>query len=99
MLALDFCAELVTTFLGALHVGAIPCIFPSLLPRLDPNAYLDRLNQTASRLSPKAIVFDSRGHEPLLSGSDLPVLDLAHIPKGNASADPAARRGHIRMCY
>jgi acyl-CoA synthetase (AMP-forming)/AMP-acid ligase II len=67
LLVLNHGAELVSTFLGAIALGALPCIVPSLLPSLDPGAYRQRLAGIVERLRPVAMVVGdpAGGGEPV----------------------------------
>jgi acyl-CoA synthetase (AMP-forming)/AMP-acid ligase II len=56
ILTLDHGPDLVTLFLGAIYAGVIPCIFPSLTPKLDRAAYRRRLASAVDRVAPVAIV-------------------------------------------
>jgi acyl-CoA synthetase (AMP-forming)/AMP-acid ligase II len=58
LIAVDHGVRQIELFLGALHVGATPCLFPALAPRLDPAGFAARLANAVARLQPRFVVSD-----------------------------------------
>lgn len=56
LLAVEDGIDTIAAFLGAMWCGAIPCIFPSYAPKLDPRAYKLRLQNAVSRIQPSLVV-------------------------------------------
>jgi len=85
----------VEAVLGALYCGAVPCMYPALLPGADPVGHIGRLESAAARVRARWIVGDT--HETLPSGrtvlaSDtVPVaaLDATRAVAGAKSSDIA----------
>jgi fatty-acyl-CoA synthase len=59
LLALEQRPKLVTLFLGAIAIGAIPCIFPSPTLDFDPVAYAERLLNATAKLGPSAVIVEN----------------------------------------
>jgi fatty-acyl-CoA synthase len=82
LLAMDHGADLIALFLGAMHAGAAPCIFPSFTPKLDRAAYEQRLRHAVGQLSPALIV---TAVEALTA--DAPAIDASSRPASRHHAD------------
>jgi fatty-acyl-CoA synthase len=92
MLAPDHGADLVALVLGAMHAGAVPCIFPALAPKLDAAAYARRLRHAVEQLAP-ALIVSRRGfaihRDDAVSGFD--IADVESLNDDAADADAACR--------
>jgi acyl-CoA synthetase (AMP-forming)/AMP-acid ligase II len=90
LLALDQDIDLVALFLGAIAIGAQPCLFPSFTPKLDSEAYTRRLAGVASRLEPRLVLVPSaaRLNDP---GAPARGIDLATLSVDATAADGSDR--------
>jgi acyl-CoA synthetase (AMP-forming)/AMP-acid ligase II len=100
LLTLDHGADLITLFLGAIHIGAVPCIFPSLTPKLDAAAYRQRLANVVEQIAPAMIVAPPGGPA---AGAGAPlgvdVVDSTSLVAGGDRSDAPGRgaaHGHDR---
>jgi len=59
LVILPHCGDLMTSFLGAMWLGAIPAFLPSLTPKLDPQRYYRTLSALLDTTEPRAIVTTS----------------------------------------
>jgi len=90
LLALEQRADLLTSFLGAMLIGAIPCIFPSPTLDFDPTAYAERLRNATSKIEPKAVIVESYS-----MGSTPPrgyrIIEMDEIESAASAAGDAPR--------
>jgi acyl-CoA synthetase (AMP-forming)/AMP-acid ligase II len=56
ILVLQHSQELLTTFWGAMLIGAIPSIFPFLTEKLDPDIYMERVHALVAHADARAII-------------------------------------------
>jgi len=96
LLALEQRADLLTTFLGAMSIGAIPCIFPSPTLDFDPTAYAERLRNATSKIEPKAVIVERESALVTSAGGyrviEWPEVDSA-VP--GAAAPPSGARDDV----
>lgn len=73
--------ELVATFLGAMHAGAIPTIFPYLTARSSATVYQGRVQEMVRQTSPRAVLTASSLSDQwrrVLNDVGCPVITLGH---------------------
>lgn len=88
LLAVDHGVEQVSLFLGAIAIGAIPCIFPCNTPKLDLDAYLERLTGAAQKIRPALLVVQQSAAKAVPPSSvDVAVLDITALQATAASED------------
>jgi acyl-CoA synthetase (AMP-forming)/AMP-acid ligase II len=56
ILVMQHSQELLTTFWGAMHIGAIPSIFPFLTEKLDPQIYMERVRALVAQANARAVI-------------------------------------------
>lgn len=85
--------QLLTTFWGALCIGAIPSIFPFLTEKLDPDIYWERVQKLVAHSEARAVITFPEFVEPLedllvdvdcrvVSAADLAVSETVPIADG-----------------
>lgn len=92
LLAVDHGIAQIVLFLGALHVGATPCLFPALAPKLDPSGFADRLANAVARLDPAAIVSDQHGFAPETRARSIDSVELMAGAPGSSIPSPSLDR-------
>ena len=92
LIAVDHGVRQIELFLGALHAGATPCLFPALAPRLDPAAFADRLANAAERLQPRVVVSDRAGFLERRVGHSIDAAALFDQPAPEGSPRRDASR-------
>jgi acyl-CoA synthetase (AMP-forming)/AMP-acid ligase II len=80
--------ESIYAFWGALLIGAIPSMFPTLTEKLDPQVYMRNMNELVAR-SGVRLIFTSDEFAPVMADTaDCPVIgstELAHLAADNGS--------------
>lgn len=79
--------QLLTTFWGALAIGAVPSIFPFLTEKLDPDIYRERVQKLVAHSEAKAVITFPEFVEPLtqlLEDVDCQVLSAADLAVSEA---------------
>ena len=92
LIAVDHGVRQIELFLGALHAGATPCLFPALAPRLDPAGFADRLANAAERLQPNVVVSDRAGFLEGRAGHFIDATSLFGRPAPDGSSARHAGR-------
>lgn len=84
LLVLQHSRALVTAFWGALYRRAMPCIFPFLSEKLDPQIYVERIGALTAHAGARAAVTyaEFKPHlEGMLAHVGCRVLDAADLPR------------------
>jgi fatty-acyl-CoA synthase len=84
-------AELVPLFLGAIAIGATPCIFPCPTAKIDPTAYADRLLSAVTAIRPRAVAAPASVTAVLETiATGLRLLDPSRLQAEAAVSDASA---------
>lgn len=93
LLVLPHSRGLVTAFWGALYRGAMPCIFPFLNEKLDPDLYVERVRLLVAHAGARAAITYSEFAPRLaamLAGVDCRVIDVQSLtPDSLAQGEPS----------
>jgi fatty-acyl-CoA synthase len=98
LLALEHRPEVVTLFLGAMSIGAIPCVFPSPTLDFDASAYAERLLNATEKLEPDAVIVESGSGGSIRAGA-YRIIELNEIESAVPGAPCAAPRALSDVAY
>lgn len=91
LIAVDHGLPQALTLLGALQIGALPCLFPALAPKLDPDGFARRVDAVVQRLRPDAIVTDQDAFAT--NGEAVIVRAAAIAAEGDVAPAPVRTTG------